>query len=490
MEASPLWRVYFLTMGFRGKRGAADGEEPREGTTSAPRPLADRWGREARPHVETRLDRQAGRWVLLSLLAVILVTPAWMLLDELGCFALLGDDFAYIAYSRQWPITWRNLLTPHNTHIVPIFRIWTFGLVALAGHLENLPTVFAAASYLGLVMAMLAVGGLTALETRRPALGLTAMAILGISTVTHPLVTWYSAGQALWAGTGAVATILLAREWSLKGGRWRLGLVALGALAAPAIWTGGLVAGPAAIAYLRAKDRSRSRTPAAILAAVTISWILFLLLLILAHRQISEPTIIWEQHSELWPRPIQAVLHTAQAIIEALVLGNLGLDAITTPAQALALTLDLIALWALSRRGRGRANPLETSGVTMLPFGSFLLIYTFRGNLPYSSLRTSARLVPRDRPGRGDPVRGRLVVCVEPGRRGPIDPPASPGCAGLGARTLPAPRPAHRARPPGGSPAHDLVRGPQVPQHGAPATAGPPLHDRATRPASQGPGPA
>jgi hypothetical protein len=96
--------------------------------------------------------------------------------------------------------------------------------------------------------------------------------------------------------------------------------------------------------------------------------------------------MIWEQHKELWPRPIQAVLHVAQAIVESLVFGNLGLDAITTPLQAIVLVLGLAGLWAWSRGGPRRINPLEAAGATVV-VGSYFLVYIFRGNLPFSSLR-------------------------------------------------------------------------------------------------------
>jgi hypothetical protein len=331
-----------------------------------------------------QLDRPAGRLIGAALLGVLIAAPFWVLAPELRAFALLGDDFAYIEDARVWSVTWRRLLEPHNTHVVPSFRLWTFALVSAAGRLANYQRVFAAGSYLGLVAAMIAVGWLTALETRQAVVSRAAMAVLGISTVSHVAVKWYSAGQALWAGTGVVATLLLARAWAIKGGRRRLFLAALMAGAAPAFWTAGLVSGPAAIAYLRAKVGSRARGPAIALAATTIGFLV--LLLVLARRRISEPAIVWEQHPELWPRPVQAVLHTAQAIIEGLVLGNLGLDVVTTPYQAVALLAGLAAIWAWSHRGRGGASPLEAAGA-VTAVGSLLVVFGFRGNIPYGSLR-------------------------------------------------------------------------------------------------------
>jgi len=306
--------------------------------------------------------------------------------DDLRFFALFGDDFAYIAESRDATTTLNNLLAPHNTHVVPLFRLWTFALVALAGHLANLQAVFGAASYVGLVSAMLAVGQLVMKEFSRAGVALTVMAGLGVSTVVMPAVTWYSAGQALWAGAAVVVTLVLVRNWSLKGGGWRFALAVLGAALAPAIWAGGHVAGLAGAAYLGATGQSRCRRPALALVGVAASAIL--LELVLVRREIQETTIIWEHRRELWPRPIQGVLHTAQAVIEALLFGNLGLDTITTPLQASTLTLGLVGLWAWSRGGWRRVMPLEAAGAAIVLFG-YLMPYTFRGNLPFSSLRSA-----------------------------------------------------------------------------------------------------
>jgi hypothetical protein len=111
-----------------------------------------------------------------------------------------------------------------------------------------------------------------------------------------------------------------------------------------------------------------------------------LLILAIARREIAESPVIWERHPEVWPRPIQTVLHAAQAIVEMLVFGNLGLDVVTTPLQAVMIVLALAAVWSGSRGGLRRLNPLEAAGATIV-VGSYVLVYFFRANLPFSSLR-------------------------------------------------------------------------------------------------------
>ncbi|GAC1467023.1 MAG: hypothetical protein NVSMB9_08160 [Isosphaeraceae bacterium] len=373
-----LWWVETVHMGLAGNRARTEA-------------VADRLMR-VRDTIEGRadraregwLDRPAGRWGVAVVVAVVLAAPGWLMADELRYFTLGGDDFGYIADALDGATLRANLFRPHNTHVVPIFRLWTYALVVFAGRRANFPDVFLAASYLGLVATMLLVGRLAAREGGRTAVGLVAMAMLGVSTVVRPSVSWYSAGQALWAGAAVVVALLLVREWSEKGGGWRLCLVVLALLAAPAVWSGGLIAGPAAIAYLYVKDPGRFRRPALGLAAVSAGAVLAVTFL--SRRQIQENPPVWERHPELWPRPIQSVFHTAQAIVEALVLGNLGLDAVTNHWQAIVLVLALGALWAWSRGGWRGVNPLEAAGATVV-VGSYLLVYAFRGHFSWSSLR-------------------------------------------------------------------------------------------------------
>jgi hypothetical protein len=336
-------------------------------------PLKSTWWREP-----------AGAWVLAALTVLILAAARWLMDDEIRSCALGDDDFTYIAHSRDWPTTRENLLTPNATHIVPIFRLWTWVLVKASGDLKGMPWVFGVASYLALAVTAGAVGLLVKLETGQTALGLAAVTVLGVSSVILPTAAFYAAGQALWAGTWIVLTILMARAWSLKGGGWRLGLTALTALTAPAVWSGGLLAGPAALAYVWVKKSSGGRGALLVLAGT--SALAILIILVLTRGMIKQTPLIWEQHDELWPRPIQGALHVAQAIVETLVFGNLGLDVVTTPFQAVILVLGLAGLWSWSRGGPGRINPLEAAGATIF-VGSYLLVYFFRGNLPFSSLR-------------------------------------------------------------------------------------------------------
>ncbi len=341
--------------------------------TAAATTMAHRWVCMAAP-----------RWLIAALAALILAAPAWLYWVELGEFWLWHDDFDYISQSHTWPTTVAHLLEPHNSHVVPIFRVWTFLLVSIARRLPNLQLVFAAATYVGLVAAMLAMGLVVGRETRMTAAGLSAMALLGISTVLHRVVTWYSAGQALWAGTAILLTVALAQAWSRKGGITRLVAVALSAFIAPAVWSGGLLAGPAAVAYLTFAKERRPVRPALLLTVVSL--ISALLVIALAWGRIRESKIVWEPRLEVWPRPIQAILHTTQALVEACVCGNLGLEVATTERQAMALLFALIVFHAWSRRGAGRWNSLEATGAT-IAVGSCLLVYFFRGNMPYRELR-------------------------------------------------------------------------------------------------------
>ena len=99
-----------------------------------------------------------------------------------------------------------------------------------------------------------------------------------------------------------------------------------------------------------------------------------------------EPSSSGNKRSDVYPRPVQAVLHTAQALVEVCICGNLGLDVKTTPRQAVALLFALGAFYVWTRRSRPQWNALESTGA-VIALGSYVLIFFFRGNQPYSSLR-------------------------------------------------------------------------------------------------------
>jgi hypothetical protein len=331
------------------------------------------------------LSRRAGRPAALLLALMILSAPYWLFSDLLQGFALQPTDFLYIQESRDAPALRQHLMAPLNTHVVPLFRLWTYALVRTAGCLEELPRVLLAASYLSLIVTMVLVGLLVVCETGRTEIALASMACLGISTVVLPALNHYAAGQALWAAAAVVATLLAATRWRANGGAWRLGLAAAGVIAAPAVWTGGLTAGPAVAAALWVDGRARCRRAA--LAIVVATCAAAAAILWMSRNYIHQTPMVWEQHHELWPRPVQAVLHTCQAIAEGLLLNNLGLDAQSSPLQATVLVACLAGLWYASRGRSSRATPLEAAGAVVI-VASGLMTYFFRGNLPFASVRS------------------------------------------------------------------------------------------------------
>jgi hypothetical protein len=274
--------------------------------------------------VSAWLDRPVKQAVVLVLVVLIVAAPAWLLADWLKNFALHPTDFIYIEEAIDARALRKHLFVPLNTHVVPLFRLYTYAVVQSTDRLEDLPRMLLGASYLGLVATMLLVGRLVRQETERTGPALGAMACMGITTVVLPVVSHYAASQALWSGAAIVATLLATHAWRSRGGTWRLVPAAIGVLAAPAIWSGGLVAGPAAAAALWADGRPRCRRAA--VAMIALSGVAALVILGLSRQYINEDAVVNEIHRELWPRPVQGLLNAIQAVAEATILNNLGLE--------------------------------------------------------------------------------------------------------------------------------------------------------------------
>ena len=312
--------------------------------------------------------------------------------EPLGMYLLYSDDVAYVSGSRNWHQTLSKLFEPHNTHIVPAWRVLTCALVKAAGSLERLPVVLAVASYSILIAVMLMAGRLVARETGQAAIGLAAMALVGTTSVMLTPAIWYSAGQPLWAGLGILATLWYAQSYRRTGKRVTLLLAGVCAVIAGWFWTIGHAAGPAAAVYLWQDGRRRSRLAAIVpLLATTLS---VMIALGLGGRRIDGTISFHGRDVRTAVSPVQGLLHTCQAIPENLIFANLGLTVQTTASQGVLLTAALFLAWTsrlwLGRRKEDGARlfgPLESAGAALV-IAAYAVEWTFRGYLDYQFLRT------------------------------------------------------------------------------------------------------
>ncbi|MEO6810531.1 MAG: hypothetical protein ABI353_15555 [Isosphaeraceae bacterium] len=317
---------------------------------------------------------------------VVLLGPAWLFADSLASYRLVSDDFPYLAASRRLDRALENLFVPHNTHVVPSWRVLTWLVSAYAGTLADLQTTLAMASYGILATLMVLAWRFVALETGRSEIGLGAAIALGTTGLMHSAATWYSASQTLWAGFFILATLWYLQGWRRAGGGWRLVAAALAAVLAGGFWTIGHAAGPVGAVYLWSDGRPRCRRASVVplLASVLAVGVA----LGLGRRGMSGPMV--SVHGRTVSEAInlvQGLWHTLQAIPENLVIGNLGLATESTPTQGAVLTLLLALVWVGNLwKARRRPNPLECSGATLV-LVSYYVEWSFRGYLPFSSLR-------------------------------------------------------------------------------------------------------
>ncbi|QEH34174.1 hypothetical protein OJF2_27090 [Aquisphaera giovannonii] len=347
------------------------------------------------------LARPVGRAGRIGLALVILAAPAVLFFapfkipgtahvarDPLSIYRLYSDDFAYVGASRTLARTASNLFVPHNTHVVPAWRVVTWALVAWSGRLANLPETLAEAAFGILLAVMILMGRLVARETGRPAIGLAAMVAVGVTSVMASPACWYSAGQTLWAAFGVLATLWYAQCWRRSAAAATLPAMALSAMFAGWCWTIGHMAGPVAAVYLWLDGRRRCRWAAAVPFGASV--LAALISVALGASKVDSSVSFHGRTTKEAVKPLEGLLHTGQAIPENLVLGNLGMKAQTTAAQGLTLTALLVGTWGIGRRRRGGLAafaPLEVAGLALV-FGSYLVEWTVRGYMPFRYLRT------------------------------------------------------------------------------------------------------
>jgi hypothetical protein len=355
-----------------------------------------------RAELVAALNRPIGKAGWSILVGIVLTGPAWLFFapadpvtrEPLHAYRLHRDDFEYLARSRTFSRATANLFVPHNSHIVPAWRLVTWVMVVCAGRISRFPSVLAIAAYGILAAAMMLAGRLVARETGRPGLGLTAAILTGTTSVMLSACSWYSAGQTLWAGVGILAMLAWLQRWRRRGGVAPLVLAGVAAMASGWLWTVGHIAGLVGAAYLVADRRAACRRAALVPLLASASAVL--ITVFLARGRVTVEIGARGQDGGRSAISVRSgVSHTLQAIPETLVLGNLGLTAESTPWQGAILSLALVGLWgwsrsrpAESRRNLGGAapNPLEAAGGMMVAV-AYLVEWTFRGYLPFSSLR-------------------------------------------------------------------------------------------------------
>jgi hypothetical protein len=325
-------------------------------------------------------SRIAGFVYALGLFAVMV----WLFREPLETYRLHSDDFEYLSASRTLDRALTNLFRPHNTHIVPVWRVLTWAVVKSAGELANLQRVLSIVAFAALVLVGIGVMGLIARETGRPWLGFAALIGVGTTSVIKSSATWYSSGQTLWAALMILLMLLALQRWRIRGGWLALLLASVAAWAAGGFWTIGHAAGPTGFAYLWADGRRRARWAALVPLTATVFSIA--LSLAMGGRGI-DARISFHGRTEREAASFSAgTSHTMQAIPENLVLQNLGLEGTTTPAQGALLVTLLLLAWVASWWGFGHPNALECAGGT-LALTAYVVEWTFRGYLPFSSLR-------------------------------------------------------------------------------------------------------
>jgi len=171
------------------------------------------------------LSAQLWRPLIPFIMLFLLVVPAWLFWDNLLSPRLKGDDFAFLAECRSGETPIANLFKPHNTHIVPAFRLLTAGLCLIAKTPGDFASNTSLANYGALAFLLLLLGHVVAWETKRLSAGLFAMAFVGLSSVIRPSVVWYSAGQTLWAATGCLATLVLLQFYRIRKNKIWLGVL-------------------------------------------------------------------------------------------------------------------------------------------------------------------------------------------------------------------------------------------------------------------------
>jgi hypothetical protein len=317
--------------------------------------------------------------------------------------ALVGDDFQILVRSRTWSAARDNLWLSHNEHAMPLGRLTTWALVALAGRAENLPWVCAWQGPLAVLLGMPLLYRFVRRELGHPFYGLVAMTVFGVSSVYQQAVLWFSSSFSILSLDMALLALLAAQDWRRTGRVWHLVLSGFWAALAPAWFAIGILAGPLACLYLLPPERGAGRgapggkpAPRAPRLALHLAAALAPLLGSAAFLAVSLPrTAERIMHLDHYQgetavqafHPLTGLLYTCRSLVDNLYLGEFGLG--TGPGVVYPLPVALVMLAVLVLFGvwwwwRAPDRRLLVLGLGFI-LANYLLVYGARSTWPWDA---------------------------------------------------------------------------------------------------------
>jgi hypothetical protein len=311
----------------------------------------------------------------------------------LGHPALVGDDFQILVRSRTWAAARDSLWLSHNEHAMPLGRLTTWGLVALAGRVENLPWVCAWQGPLAVLLGMPLLYLFVRRELGHPFYGLVAMTLFGVSSVYQQAVLWFSSSFSILSLDMALLALLAAQGWRRTRRPWHLLLAAFWAALAPAWFAVGILAGPLTCLYLLPPERGvRGAGRLALHLAAALAPLLGSGAFLAVSLPRTAERIMHLDHYEGQTavqafHPLTGLVYTCRSLVDNLYLGQLGLGTepgVVYPLWAALAMLAVLVLFGVWWWWRAPDRRLLLLGLGLI-LANYFLVYGARSTWPWDA---------------------------------------------------------------------------------------------------------
>jgi hypothetical protein len=303
--------------------------------------------------------------------------------------ALVLDDFQLLSQSWTWPIAWGNVWLPTNEHAMPLGRLTIWVLDTLTGPVTALPYVAALQGPLAVVLGMALVYLFVRRELGHPFYGLAAMTLFGVTSIYQQAVFWFSSSFSVLTLDTLLLGLLAAQAWRQTGRLLPLLLCAVCCGLALGWFASGVLAGPLCCLYLLPQeDRPAApwlRRGLALVPLLGTAGFLAISLPRTAEHILHLEHYQGQTAVEAF-RPLNGVIYTGRALIDGLLLGQVGVTGVPCPVWLVVPLLCLLTaaagwwLWVTPRRR------LLLLGLGMILL-SYLLVYSARGTWDYDRNR-------------------------------------------------------------------------------------------------------